>query len=57
MSLSMLFWSLQSETAKPRVFSSSADLETLDMELGAQLEGLGVPMGLEAELVRAVSAP
>ena len=57
MSLSMLFWSLQSETAKPRVFSSSADLETLDMELGAQLEWLGVPMGLEAELVRAVSAP
>ena len=41
----------------PPISSADFDLETLDMELGARLEMLGLPVGLEAELVKAVAAP
>lgn len=41
----------------PPISSADFDLETLDMELGARLGALGLPVGLEAELVNAVSAP
>jgi serine protease len=41
----------------PPISSADFDLETLDMELGARLESLGLPVGLEAELVKAVAVP
>ena len=46
-----------SASFSPPISSADFDLETLDMELGARLEALGVPVGLEAELVKAVAGP
>ena len=45
-----------SASFSPLISSADFDLETLDMELGARLEVLGLPVGLEAELVKAVAA-
>lgn len=41
----------------PPVLGADFDLETLDVAVGARLEARGLPVGLEAELVRAVSQP
>lgn len=46
-----------SASFSPPISSADFDLETLDMELGARLELLGLPVGLETELVKAVATP
>lgn len=44
---------LDSASLSPSISSADFDLETLDKELGAWLEALGLPVKLEAELVKA----
>ena len=52
------FFTLESSAwFAPPISSADVDLETLDMELRARLETLGLPVSLEAELVNAVFAP
>ncbi len=42
---------------EPPVLGADFDVETLDVALGARLEMLGLPVGLETALVSAVAAP